>query len=146
MSRLPDVGSLRGKMANILIVDNEALLVETLSRALKSKGHTIVTASNGIEGLKRFAEGACDLVITDIIMPDMDGIEMMMKIRQRAPAVKIIAMSGGGRTGNVELVKAAAQLGAVATLRKPIRMAELFQAVNECLADIRGGTKTVPQS
>jgi CheY-like chemotaxis protein len=133
-------------MANILLVDNEALLVETLSRALLSRGHTVVTASNGVEGLKRFAEGRYDLVITDIIMPDMDGIDMMMKIRQSAPAAKIIAMSGGGRTGNVELVKTAGELGAVATLRKPIRVAELFKVLDECLAERRGGTKTVLQS
>jgi CheY-like chemotaxis protein len=60
-------------MANILLVEDEPLVIETLSSAMKSKGHTVVTASNGVEGLNRFAEGHFDLVVTDIIMPDKEG-------------------------------------------------------------------------
>ena len=121
-------------MANILLVDDEPLVVDTLSSAMESKGHTVVTASNGIEGLRRFVEGRFDLVITDIIMPDKEGIGLIMEMRRVLPTVKIIAISGGGRTGNVEFLKMAVELGAVATLKKPIRLAEFFNVLNECLA------------
>jgi YesN/AraC family two-component response regulator len=133
-------------MADILLVDDEALVVETLSSAMRSKGHTVVTASNGIEGLKRFSERPFNLVITDIIMPDMEGVGMIMQIRQVAPLAKIIAISGGGRTGNVEFLKMATKLGAVATLRKPVRLAEFFKVLDECLVGTRGTAKVVLQS
>ncbi|HEY4265654.1 MAG TPA: response regulator [Micropepsaceae bacterium] len=133
-------------MANILLVDDEALVVETLSNAMKNKGHSVVTASNGIEGLKRFGEGDCNLVITDIVMPDMDGMAMIMEIRHSAPAAKIIAISGGGRSGNVEFLKMAAKLGAMATLRKPIRLAEFFKTLDECLSERHGTAMAVLQS
>jgi len=120
-------------MAHILLVDDEPLVVRTLSNALATKDHTFVTASNGIDGLKRFAEGNFDLVITDIIMPDMEGMEMIMEIRQRAPNAKILAMSGGGRTVNREFMEMAEGLGAMATLKKPIRLAEFFDALKICL-------------
>jgi YesN/AraC family two-component response regulator len=132
-------------MAKILLVDDEALVVDTLSSALESKGHTIVTAANGLEGLKRFAEGGFDLVITDIIMPDKEGIGMIMEMRSVMPAAKIIAISGGGRTGNVEVLKMAGELGAMTTVKKPIRLAELFSVVDGCLAQ-HGDTKAVQTS
>jgi YesN/AraC family two-component response regulator len=132
-------------MAKILLVDDEALVVDTLSSALESKGHTIVTAANGLEGLKRFAEGGFDLVITDIIMPDKEGIGMIMEMRSVMPAAKIIAISGGGRTGNVEVLKMAGELGAMTTVKKPIRLAELISVVDGCLAQ-HGDTKAVQTS
>jgi YesN/AraC family two-component response regulator len=125
-------------MANILLVEDEPLVSDTLSSALESKDHSVVTASNGVQGLVRFAEGAFDLVITDIIMPDQEGLGMIMEMRRVLPAAKIIAISGGGRTGNVEFLKMAANLGAMATLKKPIRLAEFFKVVNECLSGGRG--------
>ena len=121
-------------MANILLVDDEQLVVDTLQAAIQSKGHTVETACNGLEGLLKFSEGHFDLVITDIIMPDKEGIGMMLEMRRETPDVKIIAISGGGRTGNVEFLKMAAKLGAAATLKKPIRLAEFFQVLDECLA------------
>lgn len=120
-------------MANILLVEDELLVSETLSSAMKSKGHTVVTASNGVDGLKRFAERPFDLVVTDIIMPDKEGIEMILEMRRHKPNTKIVAISGGGRTGNVEFLKMAESLGATATLKKPIRLADFLNVLNECL-------------
>ena len=125
-------------MANILLVEDEPLVQETLSSAMKSKGHTVVTAGNGVEGLKRFAEKQFDLVVTDIIMPDKEGIEMILEMRRNRPDAKIIAISGGGRTGNVEFLKMAGSLGAVATLKKPIRLAEFLTVLNDCLGRAPG--------
>lgn len=120
-------------MANILLVDDEPLVVETLSNAITSKGHTVVTAANGVEGMKKFSEGKYDLVITDIIMPDKEGIELIMEMKRLAPGVKIVAISGGGRTGNVEFLKMATKLGAVASLKKPIRLAEFYAVLSQNL-------------
>jgi YesN/AraC family two-component response regulator len=100
---------------------------------MKSNGHTVVTALNGVQGLKRFAERPFDLVVTDIIMPDKEGIEMILEMRRQKPDAKIIAISGGGRTGNVEFLRIAQRFGAIATLKKPIRLAELSAVLNQCL-------------
>jgi YesN/AraC family two-component response regulator len=122
-------------MAHVLLIDDEPLVVETLSNALTAAGHTVVTALNGVEGLKKYAAGNFDLVITDIIMPDKEGIELIMELRRQAPNVKIIAISGGGRTGNVEFLKMATKLGAVAALKKPIRLAEFYELLKTVLDD-----------
>jgi YesN/AraC family two-component response regulator len=129
-------------MANILLVEDEPLVSETLSSAMKSKGHTVVTAGNGVEGLKRFTERPFDLVVTDIIMPDKEGIEMILEMRRHNPDAKIIAISGGGRTGNVEFLKMAESLGAMATLKKPIRLAEFLSVLNDCVGRTAGGPQT----
>jgi YesN/AraC family two-component response regulator len=129
-------------MANILLVEDEPLVSETLASAMKSKGHVVVTAGNGVEGLKRFAEQRFDLVVTDIIMPDKEGIEMILEMRRHKPDTRIIAISGGGRTGNVEFLKMAGSLGAMATLKKPIRLAEFLSVLNDCLGRPNGAPKT----
>lgn len=126
-------------MANILLMDDEPLVLEALSSAIQSQGHKVVTASNGVEGLKKFAERQFDLVITDIIMPK-EGIETILEMRRHRPNAKIIAISGGGRTGNVEFLEMAESLGAVASLKKPIKLAELFAVLSECLGDGLGAT------
>ena len=122
-------------MANILVVDDEPLVVETLSNAITCKGHTVVTAANGVQGMEKFSQGKFDLVITDIIMPDKEGIELIMELKRHAPGVKIVAISGGGRTGNVEFLKMATKLGAVASLKKPIRLAEFYKVLSESLGE-----------
>jgi DNA-binding NtrC family response regulator len=129
-------------MANILVVDDDVLVVQSISRALTGDGHTVVTASNGIQGLARFSKGRFDLVITDIIMPDHEGLGMILEMRRSAPTTKIIAMSGGGRSGNLEFLRMASELGAMATLKKPIRLDEFKRVLNECLSEGRG-TKTM---
>jgi YesN/AraC family two-component response regulator len=125
-------------MAHILLVDDEPLVVEALSSAMISKGHRVVTATNGSEGMERFAEATFDLVITDIIMPDKEGIEMIMEMRRQAPNTRIVAISGGGRTGNVEFLQMAKKLGAMTTLKKPIRLAELYTMLEQCLGKSPG--------
>ncbi len=83
-----------------------------------------------------------DLVITDIIMPDKEGIELIMELKRHTPDVKIMAISGGGRTGTVEFLKMAKKLGAVASLKKPIRLADFYDALNQCLS---GSPNSHPQ-
>ena len=126
-------------MANILLVDDEPLVVEALSRAIRSKGHTCVTASNGVEGLKKFLQTHFDLAITDIIMPDKEGIELILQMGRKMPDTRIIAISGGGRTGgNIEVLRMAEKLGAMASLKKPIRLDEFFSVLDRCLKAASG--------
>jgi YesN/AraC family two-component response regulator len=123
-------------------VEDEPLVSETLCSAMNGKGHTVVMAANGAEGLRQFTERSFDLVVTDIIMPDKEGIEMILEMRRHKPDAKIVAISGGGRTGNVEFLKMAESLGAMATLKKPIRLAEFFNVLNQCLGDGVGAART----
>jgi YesN/AraC family two-component response regulator len=128
-------------MANILLVEDEPLVVETLSIAIRSKGHTCTTASNGAEGLKKFVEDHFDLVITDIVMPGKEGIETIMEMRRQVPGAKIIAISGGGRIGNVDFLGMAQNLGAMSSLKKPIRLDDLFSLLESCLKADSGAVR-----
>jgi len=121
-------------MAKILVIDDEALLAKSLSIILMKAGHTVVTAENGKLGLEVFARDQPDLVITDIIMPVMEGIEAIQALRAQAPKLPIIAVSGGGRTKNLDFLRIAQKLGANAALGKPFTKEQLLTAVGNCLA------------
>ena len=120
-------------MANVLLIEDEPAVRDALAAAVKRKGHTVVTAVNGREGMRAFDAGAFDLVITDIIMPEQEGIQTITQLRERAPDLKIVAISGGGRTGNMDFLKIAESLGANATVTKPIRLAAFYGVLDECL-------------
>ena len=125
-------------MANILVIDDEPLICEMLDVLLSGEGHRVATAADGRAGISQFEEDAVDVVITDIIMPEGDGLEVIQKIRDRNPQVKIIAISGGSRLGNVDLLEMARELGAVKVFSKPLDHAELVRAIKECVTKIRG--------
>ncbi|RMD65369.1 MAG: response regulator [Alphaproteobacteria bacterium] len=120
-------------MARILLIDDETDLRTTVRMMLEQAGYEVVEADNGLEGLRQFEATAPDIVITDLIMPDMEGIETIRKMKSLAPATPIIAMSGGGRARRVDFLKAAKVLGASRTLPKPFRRHELLAAVQACL-------------
>lgn len=119
-------------MAKILVIDDEPALRTMLRDALEPE-HTIVEAGNGIEGVKAFTAEPFDLVITDIIMPDQEGIETIVEIRKLQPTQKIIAMSGGGRTRTIEFLKIAEKLGADKILKKPFGPGVVRDAVRSVL-------------
>ncbi len=121
-------------MARILVVDDEVLVRMTLRQMLEADGHEVEEASNGRDGVALQAEQDFDLVLTDIIMPEQEGIETIVHLRRRNPQLKIIAISGGGRTKNMDFLKIAAHVGADETLAKPFSTSELTSAVNRCLA------------
>lgn len=120
-------------MAKILVIDDETLLVRSLAIILTKAGHTVVTADNGKAGLEMFARESPDLVITDIIMPVMEGIEAIQELRALNAKVPIIAVSGGGRTKNLEFLRIAEKLGANAAIGKPFSKEQLLEAVAKCL-------------
>ncbi len=121
-------------MANILVIDDEAPMRRFVARALEKQGHAIAEAADGAEALRILAEHPIDLVITDLLMPETDGIETIIELRRLYPATKIIAISGGGEyQSGVGFLRAAESLGADRTLTKPFEFRQLIPAVEALL-------------
>ncbi|MDY6904237.1 MAG: response regulator [Thermodesulfobacteriota bacterium] len=121
-------------MAHILIIDDEDQIRMMLRHWFENEGYTVTVAANGEEGLERQRENPADLIITDLIMPEKEGIETIIELKDANPNIKIIAMSGGGRSNPHGYLDMARELGAVQTFHKPIRKAELLAAVNQFLS------------
>jgi DNA-binding NtrC family response regulator len=120
-------------MARILLIDDDESVRTILYLTLVHAGHDVVEARNGREGLDLFRQGGVDLVITDIVMPEKEGFEVLMKIQKRNPALKIIAISGGGLHNAAHYLHTAKLLGAAKVLAKPFSNESLMAAVNELL-------------
>ena len=123
-------------MAQVLLIDDDPAVRSVLRDVLKHLGHHVFTAVDGNLGLARATKNSLDLVITDIVMPDKEGLEVILELRRDLPEVKIIAISGGGeRIGSGDYLELAKQFGAHRVLRKPFRIAELHQTLDELLND-----------
>jgi DNA-binding NtrC family response regulator len=120
-------------MANILVVDDQKDICRVIERILQKEGHKISIAADGREGGKIFDEGTFDLLITDLIMPEMDGIELIMQIKKQKPDQNIIAMSGGGIGKSDSYLNIAAKLGVAHTIEKPFRANDLLKVVHEII-------------
>jgi DNA-binding response OmpR family regulator len=120
-------------VARILIIDDEDQARRMLHQVLERAGYEVVVARNGSEGLERFRAEPTDLIITDILMPEKEGLETIMDLRREFPQAKIIAMSGGGRAGNLNFLAIAEVLGAQRTLHKPFELQEMLTAVRDLL-------------
>lgn len=120
-------------MATILVIDDEPELLAVLRDTLTRAGHDVFTASGPDEGLALYRSERPDLVITDIFMPNVGGLAVLIELAREA-AVRVIAMSGGGSRGLVEVLEDAPAFGAWRTLRKPFSRAELLWLVEEVLA------------
>jgi len=116
----------------ILLIDDEAPFRSVLKQVLSNAGYDVVEAANGAEGIRYFHEKPADMIITDIIMPEKEGIETIIELKKAYPEVKLIAMSGGGWYGTDIDFDMAKKLGAIA-LDKPFALQELLDAVNELL-------------
>ena len=123
-------------MASILLVEDDDNVRDILQMALVGAGHEVEVAPDGKVALVAYRRHASDLVITDLVMPEKDGLQMIMELRRLDPAVKIIAMSGGGRIlGPGQLyLESARSFGALQILSKPFTSAALLKAVSEVLA------------
>jgi CheY-like chemotaxis protein len=128
----------------ILVIDDDALVRQTLTLLLENKGYEVQCAPEGRQGLQAFHKRRPSLVITDIIMPEMEGIETIMELRILSRDCPIIAMSGGGRFGKADFLTVAKHLGATATLSKPFEAEDLLQTVAGCLAGNSAGPALVP--
>jgi CheY-like chemotaxis protein len=120
-------------VARILVVDDEPMLRRTFRSILEKAGHVVIEAEDGAQAISMFSAHKPDLVLTDIIMPNREGVEFIGELRRQDRDVPIIAISGGGSTGGDLFLTLATHLGATQTLHKPIRQAALLEAVDACL-------------
>jgi CheY-like chemotaxis protein len=120
-------------VARILVVDDDQVLRGALRVILEVAGYTVMEAADGEAGLRLYREQGADLALVDLFMPERDGLEMIRALRTGIPQPKIIAMSGGGRIGLLDALKAAAALGASRTLCKPFESPCLLAAILELL-------------
>jgi len=120
-------------MARILVVDDDKEVREMLRQMLERAGYEVVDACDGNVALKLYREQPTDLIITDLIMPNKEGIETIMELRRDFPDVKIIAISGGGRIGPKDYLSSAKMLGARRILAKPLDRPKLLKAIEELL-------------
>ena len=116
----------------VLLIDDEKAFRSVLRQVLSKAGYDVVEAANGAEGIQRFNENPADMIITDIIMPEKEGIETIIELKKAHPDVKFIAMSGGGWYGTDIDFDMAKKLGA-RTLDKPFALQELLDVVAELL-------------
>ena len=122
-------------MARILIIDDESQIRSMLRIMLERVGYEVIEAADGMEGIRQYRDNPADLIITDLIMPNKDGIGMIIELKKEFPAVKIIAMSGGGVNRPEGYLDGAKKLGATRTLTKPIDRDEMLSAVKDTLKE-----------
>jgi two-component system chemotaxis response regulator CheY len=111
-----------------LVIDDEPLVLEVFAQALERAGYDVVTARNGREGLHEFRRGRVDLIVTDLFMPEVDGLEFLRALRAVNATVPVIAISGGGELERADLLPLARALGAAHVLAKPVELADLVAA------------------
>ncbi|HTC25322.1 MAG TPA: response regulator [Gemmatimonadales bacterium] len=120
-------------MLRILLIEDDRPIRELLTRMLVAAGHHVTPASNGDEGLAVWRDQGADVVLTDIQMPGISGIEVMRQLRTAAPKLPIIAVSGGARSSDIDLLGKAGLVGTVGLLQKPFTGATLQAAITEAL-------------
>ena len=119
----------------VLVVDDEVELGDVLVTALKGAGLDAAYASNGGDAVRSVITRGADVVVVDMHMPGMDGLEFMQRLRRLRPKTRILGISGGDRFGNTAMLKISGRLGAHATLKKPFKPAELIEKVRELGAE-----------
>ena len=133
-------------MTDILLVEDEHLARICIRDLLEEAGYSVAEASDGEEGLEACSDAHYDLVITDMLMPRRDGVELIRALKNRQSDVPILAISGGGRVPGPLCLALAGNLGAAATLAKPFSRDDLLAAVSTCLGGSRGGGGHRPQA
>lgn len=122
-------------MARILLIEDDAGVRGLLAQTLIDEGYEVSEATNGADGVKLYQKMPADLIITDLVMPEKDGLAVIMELRRVRPHVKIIAISGGGRYRNRDYLKTAEMLGAKRVLDKPFGTQILLRMVKDILED-----------
>ena len=119
----------------ILVIEDDFAVRELIQETLLRAGYDVRSAEDGDVGMSMFRERNPDLVITDIIMPQKEGLQTIREMKLEAPQVKVIAMSGGGRHSNGDYLKLARKFGAERTVAKPFMRDEMLSIVREVLAE-----------
>ena len=122
-------------MARILVIDDDNQICVLLRTVLERAGHEVEVALDGRSAIRLFEQNPTDLVVTDILMPDMEGVETILELRRRFPEVKVIAISGGGRISAETYLDSAKRFGAHAALTKPIEEEVLLATINRLIAE-----------
>jgi CheY-like chemotaxis protein len=122
-------------MAHILVVDDNEIVRRVIKQTLEFEGHDVAVAEDGGRALDRFRDRVADLVITDIVMPEKEGIQTILELRMLETEVKILAISGGGLFSPGAYLSSARMLGADGSLVKPFSARELIEAVDDLLVD-----------
>ena len=117
----------------ILIIDDDRELAQTISELLLDEGFAVETACNGRDGIRLQNANPYDLIITDIVMPEEDGLEVIMWVRKTHPNTKLIAISGGGYFDSCDYLLMAKELGAKLVLVKPFEIKSLLSGVRRLL-------------
>lgn len=121
-------------MKCIIIIDDHAELRQTLREMFEEQGYEIIEAGAGREGIKLYRQSPADLVITNVVMPEMDGVEIIRELKRDFPDVRVIAISGDGKALDAHYCLAAMKaLGAMYVFAKPFVKEELLRAVHELL-------------
>jgi len=124
-------------MPHILIIDDDTAIRSVFEQLLQSKGYSVETASEGKAGLEKMHARKPDLIITDIMMPEMDGLEVVQRIRDEHPKLPVIAISGGMQTTSMNFLPLAERFGACKVFEKPIALAKLVEAIENLLSEAR---------
>jgi len=120
-------------MAKILVIDDDPSILAMLKRMLEKAGHEVNIASNGNEGLEMIECCLPDLLVTDIVMPEKEGLELIFYLRKKNPGLKIVAISGGGRFNYEGYLTSAKYLGADLIFQKPLVHKEFVQAISDLI-------------
>ena len=120
-------------MPGVLIVEDDKELREMLKMSLLRSGFTVLEAKNGKDAITHFKPALTDLVVTDLIMPEEDGLKVVIKLRELKPSIKIIAISGGGKVGPGSYLNLAKALGADAINSKPFSINDLTEKIEQLL-------------
>jgi len=120
-------------MTRILAIDDDIQIREMLKQFFERAGYEVLVAPDGKEALKLHQANPVNLIITDIVMPEKEGLETIMEFQRRSPEVKIIAISGGGKIAANEYLNLAKVLGAQKTFSKPFELKKLLEEVRELL-------------
>jgi two-component system, chemotaxis family, chemotaxis protein CheY len=123
------------KAKRILVIDDEDMIRQLVKEMLEVEGYIVTTAANGKEGLQLYQRELPDLIITDIFMPEMEGLETIRTLQRDSSKVKIIAISGGGERGMISFLSHAKRFGALRTLQKPFSRQDLLTSVGEVLGE-----------
>lgn len=120
-------------MKTVLIVDDDPKMLDLIKHYLRNEQLNILSAMDGEEGMTLFDDNPVDLIILDIFMPNMDGIQIIMEVKQKQPSSKILVISGGGEFTGLEYLKQAKALGAAEALVKPFSQQDFLNTINNML-------------
>ena len=120
-------------MTRVLVIDDHDNVRAAMTRTLSEAGYQVLAAPDGREGMAMHGESPADVVITDIFMPEQEGVETIIQLRRDFPQTMIIAISGGGRLVSLDCLSRAERLGAHRTLSKPFSRNELLDALRDVL-------------